>query len=78
VWPSAVLYTGTYPKDVSGLVLVGALNEVLQEAQTPEQWAIQRRLIQNDDAEKLPLYPALERIAAQREPTHFCKRRVQG
>src|SRR5438552_2945008 len=60
------LYASTYPKDVSGLVLVDALTEGLQDAETPEQWAIQRKLIQNDDPENLALYPALERIDVDR------------
>ena len=62
-----VLYTGTYtcPKDVSGLVLVGALNEALQDAPTPKQWVIQRRLIQNDDPESLALYDATVLVRVQ-------------
>jgi pimeloyl-ACP methyl ester carboxylesterase len=31
------LYAGTYPKDVSGLVLVDALSEGLQDAETPRE-----------------------------------------
>src|SRR6476646_5877255 len=42
------LYASTYPKDVSGLVLVDALTEGLQDAETPQQWAIQRKLIEGD------------------------------
>ena len=60
------LYASTYPKEVSGLVLIDALSEGLQDAETPQQWAIQRRLIQNDDPESLALYPALERIDVDR------------
>ena len=60
------LYASTYPKEVSALVLVDALNAGLQDAETPEQWAIQRKLIQNDDPESLTLYPALERIDVDR------------
>ena len=60
------LYASTYPKEVSGLVLIDALSEELQDAETPEQWAIQRKLIQNDDPENLTLYPALERIDVDR------------
>ena len=40
------LYASTYPEDVSGLVLVDALSEGIQDAETPEQWAIQRKLIE--------------------------------
>src|SRR5215208_5193858 len=55
------LCASSYPKEMSGLVLVDALSEGLQDAETPEQWAIQRKLIQNDDPENLALYPAIER-----------------
>jgi hypothetical protein len=51
---------------VSGLVLVDALSEGLQDAETPQKWAIQRKLIQGDDPENLALYPALERIDVDR------------
>jgi pimeloyl-ACP methyl ester carboxylesterase len=60
------LYASTYPKEVSGLVLVDALSEGLRDAETPEQWPIQRKLIQNDNPENLALYPALERINVDR------------
>jgi pimeloyl-ACP methyl ester carboxylesterase len=55
------LYASTYPEDVSGLVLVDALAEGLRDAETPEQWAIQRKLMEGDIRESLVLYPALER-----------------
>ena len=60
------LYASTYPKEVAGLVLIDTLSEGLQDSETPEQWAIQRKLIQNDDPENLALYPALERIDVDR------------
>ncbi len=60
------LYASTYPEDVSGLVLVDALSEGIQDAETPEQWAIQRKLIEGDVRESLALYPALERIDLDR------------
>jgi pimeloyl-ACP methyl ester carboxylesterase len=60
------LYASTYPEDVSGLVLVDALSEGIQDAETPEQWAIQRKLIEGDVREDLALYPALERIDVDR------------
>jgi pimeloyl-ACP methyl ester carboxylesterase len=60
------LYASTYPKDVSGLVLVDALSEGLQDAETPEQWAIQRVLMEGDIRESLALYPDLERIDPDR------------
>jgi pimeloyl-ACP methyl ester carboxylesterase len=55
------LYASTYPEDVSGLVLVDALTEGLRDAETPEQWAIQRKLMEGEIRESLVLYPALER-----------------
>jgi pimeloyl-ACP methyl ester carboxylesterase len=57
----ARLYACTYPKDVSGLVLVDALSEGLQDAETQEQWPLQRKLAGGDIRESLVLYPALER-----------------
>jgi pimeloyl-ACP methyl ester carboxylesterase len=60
------LYTSPYPKDVASLVLVDALSEGLRNAETSEQWAIQRKLVQNDVPESLALYPALERIDTDR------------
>jgi pimeloyl-ACP methyl ester carboxylesterase len=55
------LYASIYPEDVSGLVLVDALTEGLRDAETPEQWAIQRKLMEGDMRESSVLYPALER-----------------
>lgn len=60
------LYASTYPNEMSGLVLVDVLSEGLQDAETPEQWAIQRKLIEGDVRESLVLYPALERIDVDR------------
>ena len=60
------LYASTYPKDVAGLVLIDALSEGLRDAETPEQWATQRKLIEGDVKESLALYPALERIDVNR------------
>jgi pimeloyl-ACP methyl ester carboxylesterase len=60
------LYASTYPKEVSGLVLIDALSEGLQDAETPAQWAIQRKLIEGDVRESVALYPALERIDVDR------------
>ena len=60
------LYASTYPDDVSGLVLVDALTEGLRDAETPEQWAIQRKLMEGEIRESLVLYPALERHDADR------------
>jgi pimeloyl-ACP methyl ester carboxylesterase len=62
----ARLYASTYPDEVSGLVLVDALSEGLQDAETPEQWAIQRRLIEGDVREDVAEYPDLERIDVDR------------
>jgi pimeloyl-ACP methyl ester carboxylesterase len=60
------LYASAYPEDVSGLVLVDALTEGLRDAETPEQWAIQRKLMEGEIRESLDLYPALERNDADR------------
>ena len=60
------LYADDHPEDISGLVLVDALSEGLREAETHEQWAIQRKLIEGDMRESVALYPALERIDVDR------------
>jgi len=60
------LYASTYPQNVSGLVLVDALSEGLQDAETPAEWLIQRKLIEGDVRESLLEYPALERIDVDR------------
>ena len=62
----AQLYARTYPHDVAGLVLVDALSEGLRAAETPEQWAIQRKLMEGEIRESVALYPALERIDPDR------------
>ncbi len=51
---------------MSGLVLVDALSEGLQDAETHEQWAIQRKLVEDAVRESVALYPALERIDVDR------------
>ena len=60
------LYASTYPDDVSGLVLIDALSEGLKDAETPEQWAIQRKLIEGDVRDGVAQYPALETIDVDR------------
>ena len=60
------LYASIYTKELCGLVLVDALSEGLQDAETREQWAIQRKLIEGDVHESVSLYPALERIDVDR------------
>lgn len=62
----AKLYARTYPHDAGGLVLVDALSEGLRDAETPDQWAIQRVLMEGDIRESVALYPALERIDPDR------------
>jgi pimeloyl-ACP methyl ester carboxylesterase len=62
----AKLYARTYPHDAAGLVLVDALSEGLREAETPEQWAVQRILMAGNIEESVALYPALERIDPDR------------
>lgn len=60
------LYASTYPDDVSGMVLIDALTEGLREAETPQEWAVQRILINGDISESLKLYPDLERLDTDR------------
>ena len=60
------IYAGVHPREVSGVVLVDTLSEGLQDAETPEQWAIQRRLNEGVVAESVAEYPALERIDVDR------------
>lgn len=62
----AKLYARVHPREVTGLVLVDALSEGLQEAETPAQWAVQRVLMEGDVAESVALYPALERLDPDR------------
>lgn len=60
----ARLYASTYPDEVRGMVLVDALAEGLQDAETPGQWATQRVLLQGDLTESLLEYPDIERFDA--------------
>lgn len=60
------LYAMTHPDEVSGMVLVDTLSEGLREAETPEEWAIQRILLNGDLTEALRLYPPIERADADR------------
>ena len=60
----ARLYASTYPDEVRGMVLVDALAEGLQDAMTPAQWTIQRRLLEGDLTESLREYPDIERFDA--------------
>lgn len=62
----ARLYGMTYPQQVDGLVLVDALSEGLQEAETPQEWTIQRVLLNGDLTQALRLYPPIERADADR------------
>ena len=62
----ARLYAMTYPEDVNGMVLVDTLSEGLQGAETPQEWAIQRVLLNGDLTETLRLYPVIERADADR------------
>jgi pimeloyl-ACP methyl ester carboxylesterase len=60
----ARLYASTYPDEVRGMVLVDALAEGLQDAQTPTQWVTQRLLLEGDLTESLREYPDIERFDA--------------
>jgi pimeloyl-ACP methyl ester carboxylesterase len=56
------LYSGQHPDDVAGIVFVDATSIGLQDAETPEQWEIQRELLAGDITESLSLYPDIERL----------------
>lgn len=58
------LFAATSPREVVGLVLVDALSPGLQDAQTAEEWEIQRVLLVGDIEESLAEYPDLERVDA--------------
>lgn len=62
----ARLYAMSHPGEVAGMVLVDALTEGLRAAETPDEWAIQRILLEGDLTESLKLYPELERGDADR------------
>jgi pimeloyl-ACP methyl ester carboxylesterase len=58
------LYAMTYPADVDGMVLVDALSEGLRAAETPEEWAHQKIILDGDLTESLKIYPDIERADA--------------
>jgi pimeloyl-ACP methyl ester carboxylesterase len=58
------LYAMTYPADVDGMVLVDALSEGLRAAETPEEWAHQKIILDGDLTETLKIYPDIERADA--------------
>ena len=60
------LYARTHPGEVAGMVLVDALTEGLREAETRDEWAVQRVLLEGDIRESLKLYPDLEQGDADR------------
>jgi pimeloyl-ACP methyl ester carboxylesterase len=60
------LYARTHPDEVAGMVLVDALSEGLREAETPEDWAHQRVILEGDLTETLKIYPEIERDATDR------------
>ena len=62
----AKLFARTAPGDAAGLVFVDALTEGLRDAETPDQWSMQRVLLEGDIRESMTLYPALERIEPDR------------
>jgi len=59
---AARLYAATYPDEVAGLVLVDALSPGLQDAETPEQWEIQLKVLLGDISESLAEYPDIDRV----------------
>jgi pimeloyl-ACP methyl ester carboxylesterase len=61
----ARLFASTYPDDVVGMVLTDPPSEFLQDNETPEQWAIQRKLMRvdaGDLADSIAEYPDIERF----------------
>ena len=59
------MYAAAHPDDVAAMVLVDASSEFLQDNETPEQWAIQRKLMKVDASEiadSLAEYPDIERF----------------
>jgi pimeloyl-ACP methyl ester carboxylesterase len=56
------LYASTYPKEVTGLVLVDAISEEVQTAMTPEHWKVYDRLLLVDPPKELAHYKDLETI----------------
>lgn len=55
------LFAGTYPEEVSGMVLVDILSPELRDAMTPAEWEIWKRLNARRP-EDIADYPDLERI----------------
>ncbi|WP_448006748.1 alpha/beta fold hydrolase [Agromyces bauzanensis] len=62
---AARLFAATSPRDVVALVLVDALSPGLQDAETAEEWEIQRVLLAGDIEESLAEYPDLEQVDAE-------------
>jgi len=58
----AKLHARIHAADVSGLVQVDALTEGLQDAETPQQWALQRVLAAGEISKAPEDYPDLERM----------------
>lgn len=59
------VFATTFPDDVAGIVLIDAPSEFLQDNETPEQWAVQRRLMRVDASEiadSVQEYPDIERL----------------
>ncbi len=56
------LYASTYPDEVVGLGLVDATSIEMQDAYSPEDWAIQLVLLAGDIREALVEYPDIERF----------------
>jgi pimeloyl-ACP methyl ester carboxylesterase len=65
------LHAMTYPADVDGMVLVDGLSEGLRAAETPEEWAQQKIILDGDLTETLKIYPDIERAEATRASISF-------
>lgn len=61
---AARLFAAEHPDDVAGLVLIDTLSPGLQDAQTAEQWRMQRIMLEGDLTASLAEYPDIERIDA--------------
>ncbi len=59
--PIVRIYASTYPRDVSGLVLVDGESEFLQTAMTPAEFTVFLKLIRNDDEKRIAQWKDVER-----------------
>lgn len=60
--PIARVYASTYPRDVSGLVLVDAMSEYLQTDLTPAEFPVFLSVIQGDNERRMSQWKDVEQI----------------